>query len=144
MNKTFWVAFVVVYVVLQVIGFLVHAVWLDDTYAALHGTVFRSEEEFSGMMWMMFVSSIVLVFLFCYIFTRGYEGRGIGEGIRYGLLLGVFFSVPMSLDAYVAYPLPLDLVITWFVTGLVNFVIGGILLSLIYKPTAPATAAATA
>jgi hypothetical protein len=144
MNKSFWVAFVVVFVVLQSLGFLVHAIMLEDTYAPLHGTVFRADAEFEGMMWMMFVSAFVYIFLFCYIFTKGYEGKGIGEGIRYGLLIGLFFSVPNALDQFVIYPLPPNLAVTWFVTGLINFVIGGILMSLIYKPTVPVGAAARA
>lgn len=144
MNKTFWIAFVVVFVVMQCFGFLVHAIWLEDTYAPLHGVVFRSDAEFESMMWMMFVSGFIYIFLFCYIFTRGYEGKGIGEGIRYGLLIGLFMTVPMSLDQYVVYPVPSNLAVTWFITGMINSVIGGILLSLIYRPTAPARVTASA
>lgn len=144
MNKTFWIGFVVVFIVVQVVGFLVHGIWLDETYSSLSGTVFRPEPEINSTLWMMVVSSAVYVFLFCYIFTKGYEGKGIGEGLRYGLLMGLFVSVPMSLDNYVVYPVPVNLAVTWFVTGIVNFAIAGVVLAAIYKPTAPATAASAA
>lgn len=144
MNKTFWIAFVVVYIVAQVLGFLVHGILLEETYSSLAGTVFRPESEVNGMMWLMFVSSAVYVFLFCYIFTKGYEGKGVGEGLRYGLLMGLFMTVPMALDNYVVYPVPVNLAVTWFVTGVINFAIAGMVLAAIYKPTAPATAAAAA
>ncbi|MGH8496229.1 MAG: hypothetical protein ACREVN_08835 [Gammaproteobacteria bacterium] len=143
MNKTFWIGLVVVYVVMQCVGFLVHGVWLSDTYAPLYGTVFRPEPEFQGMMWVIFVTGAVTTFLFCYIFTKGYEGKGLAEGLRYGLLIGLLMSVPM-LDQYVLYPLSLNLTVTWFLTGVINFMIGGAVLAAIYRPSAPATAAAAA
>jgi hypothetical protein len=144
MNKTFWIGFVVVYVVMNVFGFLVHGIWLESTYQPLYGVVFRPEAEFTNMMWMMFVSGLIYIFLFCYIFTKGYEGKGIGEGVRYGLLIGLFMSVPMALDQYVLYPLTQNLALIWLVTGIINFTIGGAILSAIYKPSGAAHAAATA
>lgn len=142
MNKTFWIGFVVVYVVMQCIGFLVHDLWLSETYQSL-GSVFRPEAEMNSMMWMMFASAAVYIFLFCYIFTKGYEGKGIGEGVRYGLLMGLFMSVPMALDQYVVYPLTSNLAIIWFITGLISFVIAGVVFSAIYKSTPQRAAAAT-
>jgi hypothetical protein len=142
-NKTFWIGFVAVFVVMNVIGFLVHGVWLADTYRSLWG-VFRPETEMNSMMWMMFVSSALYLFLFCYIFTKGYEGRGIGEGVRFGLLLGLFMSIPMSIDQYVVYPLPPDLALIWFVTGVISFMIAGAVFAAIYRPTTATASPATA
>lgn len=144
MNKTFWIGFVVVYVVMQATGFLVHGLWLSDTYAPLHGTVFRPEAEVNAMMWVMFVSAVVYMFLFCYIFTKGYEGKGIAEGLRYGLLMGLFMAVPMALDQYAMYPLTTNIAVIWFITGVIQFVIAGVVFSAIYKPSARSTVAATA
>lgn len=134
MNKTFWIGFVVVFVVAQVINFLVHGVWLMDTYRAL-ADVFRPEAEMNSMMWMMMLGGAVYLFLFCYIFTKGYEGKGIAEGLRYGLLMGVFFTIPVAVDQYVVYPLTSSLAVTWFVVGVVTFMILGAIFSAIYKPT---------
>lgn len=143
MNKTFWIAFIVIYVVMQCLGFLVHAIWLEETYQPLWGTVLRSEAKFNSMMWIMFVTSAVYLFLFCYIFTKGYEGKGIGEGARYGLLMGLFMSAAMA-DNYVLFPLAPNLAGTWSVVGVVSFVIAGILLATIYRPTPARTHAAAA
>lgn len=144
MNKTFWIGFVVVYVVMQILGFLVHGLWLQETYSSLAGVVFRPEAEINSMMWMMFVSSLIYVFLFCYIFTKGYEGKGIGEGVRYGLLIGLFFSIPMALDQYVVYPITQNLALIWLITGVINWVIGGAIFSAIYKPSGAVRAPAAA
>jgi hypothetical protein len=134
MNKSFWTGFVVVWVLGQVISFLVHGMWLADTYLAM-GDVFRPEVEMNSMMWMMMVGSVLYMFLFCYIFTRGYEGKGIGEGVRYGLLMGLFLSIPSAVDQFVVYPLTANLAVIWFVTGVIAFMILGAVFAAIYKPS---------
>jgi len=144
MNKTFWIGFVVVFIVWQVIGFAVHGVMLADTYLAL-SDVFRPEAEMNSIMWLMFLSSALYLFLFCYIFTKGYEGKGVGEGVRYGLLMGLFMSIPMAIDQYVVYPLTSNLAVIWFVGGVVSFMIAGAIFAAIYKPgSATARVAAAA
>jgi len=131
--KRFLLAFVAVYVVYQVLGFLIHGMWLDPVYQSI-ADVFRPRAQMDSMMWVMFVTSAVLVLMFCYIFTRGYEGRGVGEGARYGLYMGLFFSVAQAFDSYVIYPLPYHLVLKWFLSGMVVFIVMGIVLALVYKP----------
>jgi hypothetical protein len=138
MNKSFWTGFVVVWVLGQVISFLVHGMWLADTYLAM-GDVFRPEVELNSMMWMMMVGSVLYMFLFCYIFTRGYEGKGIGEGVRYGLLMGLFLSIPSAVDQFVVYPLTANLAVIWFVTGVIAFMILGAVFAAIYKPSGSIT-----
>jgi hypothetical protein len=119
---------------MQAIGFVVHEVWLAETYAGL-ANVFRGEADMMGMMWMMMVASVGSLFLFCYIFTKGYEGKGIAEGARYGLWMGLFMSLPMAIDQYVVYPLPSNLAVSWFVSGVISFVIAGAVFAAIYKPS---------
>jgi hypothetical protein len=133
-NKTFWIGFIVVYIVWQVIGFVVHGVMLADTYTNMW-QVFRPEAEVNSMMWLMFVSSAFYLLLFCYIFTKGYEGKGIGEGLRFGLLMGLFMSIPMALDQYALYPISSNIAVIWFVSGLLSFMIVGAVFAAIYKPS---------
>ncbi len=137
-NKTFWFGFVAVFVVMQLIGFLIHAVMLADTYEALAAS-FRPKEQMDSMMWIMFLSGTVVLFLFCYIFTKGCEGRGVMEGVRYGTLMGLFLAFPTSVDAYVIYPLTSELAVIWFVTTVVGMIIAGALFAAIYKPSAKKT-----
>ena len=137
MNKRFWMAVVACYVVGQVLGFLIHQVALADTYKAL-ASVWRPEAEMQAKMWIFFVTSLVAVFLFCFIFTKGYENKGPMEGARYGALVGLLISVPAAYDAYVIYPITYHLALTWFLTGLGYWVVLGLVLSLIYKPDAKA------
>jgi ABC-type multidrug transport system permease subunit len=133
LGKRFWLAFVAVYVVSQVLSFVIHSVWLDPLYAGLVG-VFRSEEEMIPLTWVFFATSMVMVFFFCFIFTRGYENKGIGEGVRYGIYMGLFFMTVQAFDAYVVYPLPYGLILKWFLSGMVSFVVMGTVLAAVYRP----------
>lgn len=136
-NKTFWMGFVAVYVVAHVLSYLVHELLLSETYQAL-AHVWRPEDEMRNMMWIFFLTSAVYLFLFCFIFTKGYEGKGVMEGVRYGTLMGLFMSVPMAFDSYVIYPITMGLSVTWFVSGLIFFIILGAIFAAIYKPQAAA------
>ena len=133
-NKTFWIGFVAVYVVMMAIGYLIHEVMLADTYEAL-AAIFRPKEQMDSMMWIMILSGTAVIFLFCYIFTKGCEGKGVVEGVRYGALMGLFLGFPTSVDAYVIYPLTQELAVIWFVSSVVGMMIGGAVFAAIYKPS---------
>ncbi len=85
-------------------------------------------------MWLQWVTPLFYFFFFVYIFAKGYEGRGIMEGLRYGLILWGFISIPTIYNQYMVYPLPYSLVLQWLIYDLVILVIIGIVVSLIYKP----------
>ena len=134
-NKTLWIGFVAVFVVFQVMGYLVHSVLLADTYETL-AAVFRP--ELAGIMWMMMLGQAAYLLVFCYIFTIGHEGKGIAEGVRYGALMGLFLSIPMAVDQYVVFPISGNLAIMWFVSSLVFLIVCGAVFAAIYKPAAAA------
>lgn len=131
-TKRFLLAALAAYVVYHVFGFLTHAVWLDPVYQEL-ADVFRPKDQMDAMSWIFFVTGAVLTLMFCFIFTRGYENRGIGEGVRYGLYMGLFLMTVQAYDSYVIYPLPYHLILKWFVSGMVMFIVMGVVVSLIYK-----------
>jgi hypothetical protein len=133
-NKTFWIGLAVLFIVSQAIGYLVHQVWLGDTYEALAGA-FRPEAEMLDMMWIMMLTAIGVLFFFCFIFTKGYEGKGIGEGVRYGAMMGLFLGLPSAIDVYVIYPITAELAMIWYITGIISFTIFGAVFAAIYKPS---------
>ncbi|NNL53800.1 MAG: hypothetical protein HKP32_01455 [Woeseia sp.] len=133
-NKSFWIGYVVVFIAAQAMNFVIHEVLLGATYQSL-GSVFRPEAEMTEMMWIMFAGGAVSLFVFCYIFTKGYENRGIGEGIRYGLLIGLLLAVPYALDQYVVYPISAFVAAMWLISGLFTFAVLGAIFSAVYKPT---------
>ena len=105
--KRFVLGFVAVFVASQVLGFVIHQVLLGATYASL-ADVWRPEAEMMAKMWMMWITGGLWTVLFCYIFTRGYEDKGIMEGLRFGLLIGLFW-IPFAYESHVIYPVPIGL-----------------------------------
>ncbi|HEX6929211.1 MAG TPA: hypothetical protein VF267_08175 [Gammaproteobacteria bacterium] len=132
MNKRFWIGFAVVYVVGFILSFLIHEVALGETYETF-AHLWRPEQEMMDLMWVMFLTSLVYVFLFCYIYTKGHEGKGVMEGVRYGLLMGLFISVPMAFDSWVLYPVTFNLALIWFITGVIQWIVAGAIFASIYR-----------
>lgn len=139
-TKKFWITLVVVFVVMEVLNFLIHGVMLAETYASEPlKSVFRSHEEMEGMMWIMWLTDIVYAYFFCFFFAKGYENKGIGEGLRFGLYIGLFFSLTFAFSSYAIYPLTFEIVLQWFIYGLIISLIMGVVASLLYKPATEAS-----
>lgn len=136
--KKFWIAFVVVFIVLEILGYLVHGVFLADAYQS-EGIkeAFRSMEEMDSKMWIMWVTDLIWVYFFVFFFVKGYENKGIMEGVRYGAYMGIFVSLVFSYQNYVVLPIPYWLALQWFIFGFVISVILGVTAALIYRPAAP-------
>ena len=132
-NKTFWIGFVAVFVVMQGLGYVIHEVMMGDTYERL-ASIFRPEAEMYDMMWMMMVSGAITIFMFCYIFTKGYEGKGIMEGVRFGALIGFLMAGPMAIDPHVIYPVPAEVASIWLISSIATLMIAGAVFAAIYKP----------
>ena len=129
--KRFIAAGLAVFVVGQVLGFLIHQVILRATYDSLK-SLWRPDMQ--SKMWIMWLVGFLTSFLFTYIFTKGYEGKGIAEGLRFGLVIGLFTSIPMAYDSYVTLPIPYSLALQWFIYGTITMIILGVVVALIYRP----------
>ena len=144
-TKKLLIAFVVVYIVLEVLNYLIHGVILASTYQMDSVKVaFRPEAEMNSNMWIMFLADLVWAYLFVFFFAKGYEGKGIMEGLRFGFYIGLFWGLVSSLSNYVVVPIPFSLALQWFIYGMIETLILGVAAALVYKPkeTAAQTAAA--
>ncbi len=130
--KNFFIAFIVIYIVGGLLNFLIHGVLLMETYESL-SEIWRPDMD--RLMWLQWITPLFSTFFFIYIFAKGREGKGILEGLRYGLIIWAFMSIPMIYGQYMVYPLPYSLVLQWLFSDLFVLVILGILVSLLYKPT---------
>ena len=79
--------------------------------------------------------------LFTYIFIKGREGKGISEGVRFGIIIWLFVNVPMGASIWVFLPIPYMIIVRGLLFGLLEMLVAGILVAVIYKPlSAPAKA----
>lgn len=130
-TKRFIIASIVIFIVYEILDLIEHGLILGSTYMSITGT-WRT--DMNPVMWIMYITALAFSFLFVYIFTKGYEGRGIAEGIRYGLLIGLLMVGTGIFNQYVVYPIPLTLILQWFIYGMIRFIIYGIIAAAIYKP----------
>ena len=131
--KRFGLSCIAVWLVYQVMTFVIHQVLLAETYGSLK-SVWRAEAEMMSMLWIPMLTSVVWTILFCYIFTRGYENRGPMEGLRYGLVMGLFLAPINSYDWYMVLPITIGLAHAWFVATIVMAVVCGLVVGLVYRP----------
>jgi hypothetical protein len=89
--------------------------------------------DMMSKMWVMNVANAIFALIFVYIFSKGYEKKGIVEGVRYGLLLGLMIQVFNILGQYAVYPVPFILAAQWLVFGVLQITICGVVLSFFYN-----------
>jgi hypothetical protein len=140
MHKKMIPGFIVGYIVLNVLNFLIHSVILRETYLKLVETGMMRGED-AGTMWIYFVTSLVIAFFFTLIFSKGYEGKGVGEGVRFGLYAGLLMATPFAYDTYASMPIPYALALQWFLYMTVEYVILGVVVAAVFGKSKSATAA---
>jgi hypothetical protein len=134
MNKKVLLGFFVVYLGMNVLNMVIHMGLLADIYHT-EGMMKLMRPETDGTMWIYFVTSLVASYFFALIFSKGYEGKGLGEGMRYGLYVGLLISTPMAYDSYASYPLPYTLALQWFIYTVIEYVILGVLVAMVFGAT---------
>ncbi|HSA94859.1 MAG TPA: hypothetical protein VLJ16_02325 [Acidobacteriota bacterium] len=87
---------------------------------------------------LMFAVGVLASFVFTFIFIKGYEGKGIWEGVRFGVIISLFSTVPTGLGAWMIFPVPISLVLIWILNGLFLNIVSGIVAAAVYRPATPA------
>jgi len=128
--KRFIASVIALFITFMALDSLIHNIILMDSYASLKN-LWRP--EMASLMWMMPLITFILSILVTLLFIRGYQDRGIMEGVRFGILTGLLTTGIGAFSQYWMYPVPLSLAVKWCVFGLLEFIIAGIVLSLIYR-----------
>ncbi len=131
--KQFVIAVIVAFVALGAMDFIINVVLLGDAYESLMGTVFRSEADMNSKMWAFYLGEFIFVLLFVWVYTYGVKGKGIMEGLRYGLYIGLMLWVMSSLAMWAMFPVTAWLAWMWMIFGVIEMVILGLIVGAIYK-----------
>lgn len=129
--KKMVLASLAVFVAFEIMDYIIHSVILSPVYAQL---AYLWRQDMMSKMWLMALSTFVMSVMFVYIFIRGYENKGIAEGVRFGIVAGLFMNFIGMFSQYVMYPIPFSLTLKWFIFGMLEFMIAGIVAAIIYKP----------
>jgi len=128
--KKMLIGVVAVFITLELLDFLIHGVILMSTYAAMQN-VWRP--DMMAKMWVLHVVKIITAFFFVLIFSKGYENKGIMEGLRYGFYIGMIVSSGFAFGSYASFPIPHALALHWFILTLGEYLIAGVVVAQVYK-----------
>ena len=130
MNKQrYLISVLVVFVFVALYDFLVHGFVLKGIYDQTK-ELWRPEKEYK--MLVMSLSELCFSAVIAYIFTLHYEGKGVGEGVRFGLYIGLLLGA-IEIGKYSYMPIPMVLMLSWVLAALLTGLGSGVILSLVYK-----------
>ncbi len=122
------------------IGFLIFGLLIAKYYAPYPG-VYRSATAVQSHIPVGLASTFVAIMVLAAIYAKGYEGgSGLAEGARFGLLVGLFIVCAVVADEYVTLNIGRRLALAMAVGRLIEWIIVGMAIGLVYKPGAPTTA----
>lgn len=135
-TKKLIAAIVVGYLFMAGAGYLIHGVWLDPLYRQFPDT-WRPQDQFQNKMWIMWLADLLFVAMFAYIYTRGVENKPwLGQGIRYGVLMALLVTIPLTLSQYVIYRVPDELPLRWIAADALQLIILGLIVAGFYRKPA--------
>jgi hypothetical protein len=136
--KKLLLSWLAVFVALTALDFLIHGVLLASTYVQIKD-LFRPDME--SKMWIYNLVGAITSFFFVLIYSKGYEGKGVMEGVRYGFYAGCMLATGMAYGTYAMIAIPYAMAMQWFVYGIIEYIVAGAIVALIYGKKEPAPAA---
>lgn len=131
LNKRSIIATVVVVIFIFVYEFLVHGMALSGVYEGL-ASVWRSNAEMEAKMPWMMVGQVLFGIMFVVLFHCSKCRGSVSQGACFGLIVGLFLSSGMF-GWYAVLPITLNLMVLWIITGVIECVLMGVILSLMLK-----------
>mgnify|MGYP006969397903 CR=1 FL=1 len=133
--KSLLISFVVVFILVSATDFLIHGVWLSSLYGATN-ELWRPEEEMTSGAYMgwLHAGHALAALAFTTLWAAGFAGKAkLTCGIKYGLFMALF-SQSYTLITYAVQPMPLELIWKWMISGILQGMLLGAVVSLVYKP----------
>jgi hypothetical protein len=130
--KKILVAAAVVFVVKIVLDFIVHGLLMGAQYEATKD-IWRP--DMMDLMWISYVINLVVALCLSWIYSKGYENKGVVEGVRFGVVVGLMMSIGMGYGTYMTFNIPYSMAIQWFLYGIISYIVIGVALALVFKQT---------
>jgi hypothetical protein len=129
--KRFIVTVIAGFIFAYAYDWFVNANFMMDLYDQTP-QLWRSEANMQETLWVIWLYELLLVWVSAFLFTRNYENKGMGEGVRFGVILGLLLGIEMA-ASYAWLPISGELAIAWFVTSLIKGIGLGVIYALTYR-----------
>jgi hypothetical protein len=135
MNKKFFIAWLVIFIVWMAGDFLVHGVLLKSDYLQL-ARLYRSDAESQGYFHWMLLAHVLMAGAFAWIYERGREAKPwMAQGVRYGIAAGLLGVLPGYLIYYAVMPLTGEMVAKQIIFSGILLIVLGIIVAWLYRDT---------
>jgi hypothetical protein len=115
-------------------GFLVYGTLLANEFGK-YPALYRSAEAGLGYLPLMFGGVFVAILVATLIYAKGYEGgSGAREGLRFGVLLGLFAVFAFANVNYGVLNVGRRLALYTAVAGFIEWTLIGLAIGLVYRP----------
>lgn len=132
-TKKFILTGLVVFIVMYILDYLFHGMIMQKYYKEILDLL-RPEDKMLTYLPAMLLGQIIIAFGFTYIFIKGYEGRGIKEGVKFGLIIGIFFGVAPAMINYAVYKITGMIMLYYFFWYPLEGIIMGAVAAAMYTP----------
>lgn len=130
MGTRILIGFLVVFLATQVFeGFVNLYVLFPITSQSSH--LWRPIAE--AKLWMLPFTGMFFSFFFTYVFSKGYQHKGIPEGMRYGAIIALMVALPHAYSTYALMQIPYAVAVLWFLSGAIEYVLAGVLLAVVFR-----------
>ena len=130
MDKRFWICGLVMSIAALLFGFVVHGLLLSADYDAL-GAMYRNDADSQHYMHWMIIAHVLVGFAMTWIYAQGFSGgkSTSAQGLRFGLAMALFSTIPGYLVYYAVQPLPASLAIKQIVFSTIGMLLLGLLVA---------------
>jgi hypothetical protein len=131
-TKKFVLTVVVIFIVANLAGFLIHAVLLRPDYMTI-ASQYRPE----GQEKMLWINLAYLAFAIgsVWVYAKGVEDKPwLGQGIRFGITMWLILAVPSFFIAYAVQPVPTTLMVKQVLFEGIDKILLGIITAALYRP----------
>jgi len=123
---------IVVFVVANITGFLIHALLLAPDYMAVKEH-YRPEGQ-EKMLWIC-LAYLAFAIGSVIVYAKGVEAKPwLGQGIRFGLLMWLVLAVPSFFIAYAVQPVPTMLMVKQVLFEGIDKIVLGVITAALYRP----------
>ncbi len=131
--KRLILAIVAVFAGVWISDFLIHGVWLKNDYAATM-SLWRPEAEMRVYFPWLLLGQFLMTTTFVVLYAKGFASMAcLRCACMFGLFMGVFAHAG-SFIMHAVQPLPMGIAVKWFVAGILQGVLMGVIAFFVYKP----------
>lgn len=109
---------------------IIHLIILRQSESVLDDIGRRAEER-NLILSLFQTAGIIIIFIISYLKWR--KQGSFTEALNHGLFFGLLAGLLVDINQYVLYPLPFFLVLYWMIFGVIEFILYGIIMNMIYK-----------